>query len=70
LRNRPVYKTNSLVTFGGHAVGHSSNMDTEGTYSHKKTGDKEKAADFTDSTFNEILNSQEALSVYCLVYCK
>ncbi len=38
-------------------VGHSANMDTEGAYSHRKKGDMEKAADFTDNAFEEILNS-------------
>lgn len=48
-------------------VGHSANMDTEGTYSHKEKGDMEKAADFTDSAFNEILNSQKTLK--CVLPC-
>lgn len=36
-------------------VGHSANMDTEGTYSNKKKGDMEKAADYINDAFDKIL---------------
>lgn len=36
-------------------VGHSLDMDTEGTYGHVMTGDMEKAASYTQQAFAEIL---------------
>lgn len=32
-------------------MGHSKNMDTNGTYGHRKKGDMQKAADYTDEAF-------------------
>lgn len=37
-------------------VGHSQSMDTEGIYGHNKASDLQKAADYIDAAFAEILN--------------
>ncbi|WP_300024332.1 hypothetical protein [Oscillibacter sp.] len=37
-------------------VGHSKDMDTEGTYGHQLTGDMKKAADYSALAFDKILN--------------
>ena len=34
-------------------VGHSKNMDTNGTYGHKKAGDLDKAAGYIDDAFSK-----------------
>lgn len=39
-------------------VGHSKDMDTEGVYGHEMTGDMEKAAQFTEIAFSEILRKK------------
>lgn len=36
-------------------IGHSEDMDTEGTYSHQMSGDLAKAADYTERAFEAIL---------------
>lgn len=36
-------------------VGHSRNMDTNGIYGHRKTGDLERAAAYSDAAFRAIL---------------
>lgn len=36
-------------------VGHSRDMDTEGTYGHEMAGDLEKAAEYIDSAFKQLL---------------
>ena len=36
-------------------VGHSKDMDTEGVYGHEMAGDLEKAAEYIDSAFMELL---------------
>lgn len=36
-------------------IGHSENMDTEGTYGHRINGDMEKAAQYSDRAFREII---------------
>lgn len=38
-------------------VGHSKDMDTEGTYGHEMAGDMKKAAQFTEKAFDEILKA-------------
>lgn len=39
-------------------IGHSEDMDTEGTYGHKMAGDLEKAASYTQKAFAEIINKK------------
>lgn len=39
-------------------VGHSRDMDTEGTYGHEMAGDLEKAAAYTERAFEEILKEK------------
>ena len=36
-------------------IGHSADMDTEGTYSHEMAGDLERAAQYSDTAFKKIL---------------
>lgn len=36
-------------------VGHSEDMDTEGTYGHEMAGDLARAAEYSDAAFREIL---------------
>ena len=36
-------------------VGHSRDMDTEGTYGHEMAGDLEKAAEYIDAAFRQLL---------------
>lgn len=38
-------------------LGHSKNMDTDGTYSHKKQGDMDKAAAYVTSALKSVLES-------------
>lgn len=38
-------------------VGHSKDMDTEGVYGHQMAGDLEKAAQYTDAAFQNILQA-------------
>ena len=40
-------------------VGHSRDMDTEGTYGHVMEGDMEKAAQYVDRAFNELLGEEK-----------
>ena len=39
-------------------VGHSQDMDTEGTYGHQMAGDMAKAAAFTDAAFADIIGKK------------
>jgi len=39
-------------------VGHSRDMDTEGTYGHEMVGDMQKAANYTEAAFTEILKKK------------
>lgn len=39
-------------------VGHSRDMDTDGTYGHEMAGDLEKAATYTERAFDEILKKK------------
>lgn len=41
------------------AVGHSENMDTEGTYGHLKAGDLERIADYSAQAFKKIINGNK-----------
>lgn len=41
-------------------VGHSRDMDTEGTYGHQIAGDQEKAAEYVERAFDEILSPKKA----------
>ena len=38
-------------------IGHSENMDTEGTYGHQKAGDMELAAQYIDDAFKQVISS-------------
>lgn len=40
-------------------IGHSENMDTEGTYGHQKAGDMELAAQYIDEAFKKAIGSAE-----------
>lgn len=40
------------------AVGHSANMDTEGTYGHLKAGDLDRIADYSTAAFTKIISSK------------
>lgn len=39
-------------------IGHSQDMDTEGTYGHQMAGDLAKAAAFTEEAFSEIIKAK------------
>ncbi len=39
-------------------VGHSKDMDTEGVYGHRLSGDLEKAASYTHTAFESIIKKQ------------
>lgn len=39
------------------AVGHSKNMDTEGTYGHEKAGDLERIADYSSAAFKKVIGT-------------
>lgn len=41
------------------AIGHSEDMDTEGTYSHAMAGDMEKAANYTGEALKIIIVSKK-----------
>ena len=36
-------------------IGHSADMDTEGTYGHEMAGDLARAAEYSDAAFKKIL---------------
>jgi hypothetical protein len=36
-------------------IGHSKDMDTEGTYGHETQGDMERAAEYIDAAFDRLL---------------
>ncbi len=40
------------------AVGHSKNMDTDGTYNHEKAGDLDRIASYSGSAFGKIINGK------------
>ena len=40
-------------------IGHSENMDTEGTYGHEKAGDLELTAQYIETAFDKVLGSQK-----------
>lgn len=40
-------------------IGHSEDMDTEGTYSHVMAGNLEKAANYTEEALNSILKAKK-----------
>ena len=40
-------------------IGHSENMDTEGTYGHEKAGDLELAAQYIETAFDKVLGTQK-----------
>lgn len=40
-------------------VGHSKDMDTDGTYGHQMEGDLEKAADYVERAFDEVLDKKK-----------
>lgn len=42
-------------------IGHSENMDTEGTYGHEKAGDLELAAQYIETAFDKVLGSKSVL---------
>lgn len=37
-------------------IGHSKDMDTEGTYGHEMQGDMERAAEYIDAAFDRLLS--------------
>lgn len=39
-------------------VGHSQDMDTEGTYGHQMAGDLQKAAEYTDQAFDAVIGTK------------
>lgn len=40
-------------------VGHSKDMDTDGTYGHQMAGDLELAADYVEQAFDDVLKPKK-----------
>ncbi|MCI2056051.1 MAG: hypothetical protein LKJ86_02790 [Oscillibacter sp.] len=40
-------------------MGHSENMDTEGTYGHQKAGDLELAVQYIDAAFQKVIGREK-----------